>query len=155
MFETPTVVLREKRLEVFGIGPETADSILLYAGGHPVFVVDAYTKAASWPATAGQTRDKIRRIRWMVERQFPGDTRRFNELHALIVTTGKNSAASGTRCAISARSGDTSRRAGERESLSGGKRKWWLTWAAVVAVLLAAAVITLGSSGYQCNRRNE
>src|SRR5271155_3054437 len=39
MFETPTIVLREKLLGVFGIGPETADSILLYAGGHGVFVV--------------------------------------------------------------------------------------------------------------------
>ncbi len=44
MFDTPTIVLREQLLGVFGIGPETADSILLYAGEHAVFVVDAYTK---------------------------------------------------------------------------------------------------------------
>ncbi len=44
MFRTPTDELREKLLGVFGIGPETADSILLYAGKHPVFVVDTYTK---------------------------------------------------------------------------------------------------------------
>ena len=43
MFRTPTAELREQLLAVHGIGPETADSILLYAGGHPVFVVDAYT----------------------------------------------------------------------------------------------------------------
>src|SRR6202140_4665201 len=43
MFDTPTVELRVKLLSVHGIGPETADSILLYAGGPPVFVVDAYT----------------------------------------------------------------------------------------------------------------
>ncbi len=43
MFQTPTAELREKLLSVHGIGPETADSILLYAGNHPVFVVDAYT----------------------------------------------------------------------------------------------------------------
>ncbi len=43
MFHTPTSELREKLLSVHGIGPETADSILLYAGNHPVFVVDAYT----------------------------------------------------------------------------------------------------------------
>ena len=43
MFQTPTSELREKLLSVHGIGPETADSILLYAGNHPVFVVDAYT----------------------------------------------------------------------------------------------------------------
>ncbi len=44
MFATPTIVLRPKLLGLFGIGPETADSILLYAGGHGVFVVDAYTR---------------------------------------------------------------------------------------------------------------
>jgi len=43
MFDTPTAILRERLLSVHGIGPETADSILLYAGNHPVFVVDAYT----------------------------------------------------------------------------------------------------------------
>src|SRR5262249_42586565 len=43
MFRTPTAELREKLLSVWGIGPETADSILLYAGNHPIFVVDAYT----------------------------------------------------------------------------------------------------------------
>ena len=43
MFARPTVELRDKLLALNGIGPETADSILLYAGNHPVFVVDAYT----------------------------------------------------------------------------------------------------------------
>lgn len=43
MFETPAEDLRKALLSVYGIGPETADSILLYAGGVPVFVVDAYT----------------------------------------------------------------------------------------------------------------
>ncbi len=90
MFETPTIVLREKLLGVFGIGPETADSILLYAGEHPVFVVDAYTKRMlarhGWAGAEAKYED----VRWMVERQFPGDTERFNEFHALIVNTGKN-----------------------------------------------------------------
>ena len=44
MFRTPTAELRERLLAVHGIGPETADAILLYAASHPVFVVDAYTK---------------------------------------------------------------------------------------------------------------
>lgn len=90
MFEAPTIVLREKLLGVFGIGPETADSILLYAGEHPVFVVDAYTKRMlarhGWATREAKYED----VRWMVERQFPGDTERFNEFHALIVNTGKN-----------------------------------------------------------------
>jgi endonuclease III related protein len=44
MFTRPTVELRDKLLALNGIGPETADSILLYSGNHPVFVVDAYTR---------------------------------------------------------------------------------------------------------------
>jgi endonuclease III related protein len=90
MFETPTLQLREKLLGVWGIGPETADSILLYAGEQPVFVVDAYTKRLfarhGWIGEKAKYED----VRWMVERQFPGDVRRFNELHALIVSVGKN-----------------------------------------------------------------
>jgi len=90
MFETPTIVLREKLLGVFGIGPETADSILLYAGDHAVFVVDAYTKRVlsrhGWIPQEAKYGD----VRWMFEREFPGDVKRFNEFHALIVNTGKN-----------------------------------------------------------------
>jgi len=44
MFAQPTAKLREELLSLNGVGPETADSILLYAGQHPVFVVDAYTR---------------------------------------------------------------------------------------------------------------
>jgi len=44
MIAQPTDKLREELLALNGVGPETADSILLYAGGHPVFVVDAYTR---------------------------------------------------------------------------------------------------------------
>ena len=44
MFRQPTTKLRGELLALEGVGPETADSILLYAGGHPVFVVDAYTR---------------------------------------------------------------------------------------------------------------
>jgi endonuclease-3 related protein len=44
MFAVPTSQLREELLGLNGVGPETADSILLYAGNHPVFVVDAYTR---------------------------------------------------------------------------------------------------------------
>jgi endonuclease-3 related protein len=44
LFAGPTEELREELLNLHGIGPETADSILLYAGNHPVFVVDAYTR---------------------------------------------------------------------------------------------------------------
>jgi endonuclease-3 related protein len=89
MFAAPTIVLRAKLLGVWGIGPETADSILLYAGGHGVFVVDAYTKRMlgrhGWTGEKASYDD----VRWMFERKFPGDTLRFNQFHALIVQVGK------------------------------------------------------------------
>lgn len=44
MFAQPTAKLREELLSLNGVGPETADSILLYAGNHPALVVDAYTR---------------------------------------------------------------------------------------------------------------
>jgi endonuclease-3 related protein len=44
LFAEPTAKLRDELLNLNGVGPETADSILLYAGNHPVFVVDAYTR---------------------------------------------------------------------------------------------------------------
>ena len=44
LFAQPTEKLREQLLALNGVGPETADSILLYAGNHPVFVVDSYTR---------------------------------------------------------------------------------------------------------------
>ena len=89
MFAERTIVLREKLLGIWGIGPETADSILLYAGEHAVFVVDAYTKRML--ARHGWTGEKARYddVRWMFERKFPGDAERFNEFHALIVHAGK------------------------------------------------------------------
>ncbi|MBZ5694790.1 MAG: endonuclease III domain-containing protein [Acidobacteriia bacterium] len=89
MFETPTIALREKLLGVFGVGPETADSILLYAGNHGVFVVDAYTKRLLSRHGWASEKTKYEEIRWMFESQFPGDVKRFNEFHGLIVSTGK------------------------------------------------------------------
>jgi endonuclease-3 related protein len=89
MFATPTISLREKLLKVWGIGPETADAILLYAGQHPVFVVDAYTKRImarhGWVGEKAKYED----VRWMFERQSLGNVERFKEFHGLIVLVGK------------------------------------------------------------------
>ncbi len=90
MFRTPTAELREKLLEVHGIGPETADSILLYAGEHAVFVVDAYTKRML--ARHGLIGEKAgyEEIRALFEQNLPRDARVYNEYHALLVMVGKN-----------------------------------------------------------------
>jgi len=90
MFATPTIALREQLLGIFGIGPETADSILLYAGQHGVFVVDAYTKRILVRHGWASERAKYDEIRWQFERRFPDNVKKFNEFHALIVAAGKN-----------------------------------------------------------------
>ncbi len=90
MFQTPTAELREKLLGVHGIGRETADSILLYAGNHPIFVVDAYTHRIFGRHGFVDGKPDYERVRAFVESSIPSDPALFNEFHALIVNTGKN-----------------------------------------------------------------
>ncbi|HUT13442.1 MAG TPA: endonuclease III domain-containing protein [Thermoguttaceae bacterium] len=90
MFGRGLATLREELLAVHGIGPETADSILLYAGGLPIFVVDTYTHRV------------LARHGWidfeadyhMIQDHFHGclseDVRLYNEFHALLVRLGKH-----------------------------------------------------------------
>ena len=85
-----TPLLREELLSVNGIGPETADSMLLYALGRRTFVVDTYTRRFLLRhnlITATATYDEIR---LMFERNLPRSVKVYNEYHALIVTLGKN-----------------------------------------------------------------
>jgi endonuclease-3 related protein len=90
MFETPTMKLREELLSVHGIGPETADSILLYAGNHTVFVVDAYTHRIFERHGIIGGKPDYERVRAFIEHSIPMRAELFNEFHALIVNTGKN-----------------------------------------------------------------
>jgi endonuclease III related protein len=90
MFQTPTAELREKLLAVHGIGPETADSILLYAGHKDLFVVDAYTKRIF--SRHGFVPESVpyEELRALIESALPRDVSRYNEFHALLVQVGKN-----------------------------------------------------------------
>ena len=89
MFRTPTARLREELLGVHGIGPETADSILLYAGKHAVFVVDAYTRRIMKRHGLTHGGESYEELRGLFERSLPNDVSLFNEYHALIVHIGK------------------------------------------------------------------
>lgn len=89
MFRTPTAMLRQQLLAVHGIGPETADSILLYAGRHPVFVVDAYTRRILQRHGLATGKESYEGLRGLFEKSLPNDPQLFNEFHALIVHTGK------------------------------------------------------------------
>jgi len=89
MFARPLSALREELLEVRGVGPETADSILLYAGQKPSFVVDAYTYrifSRHQLIPADSTYDEIKEF---FESSLPEDVKLYNEYHALIVALGK------------------------------------------------------------------
>jgi endonuclease-3 related protein len=113
MFARPTAELRAQLLALHGIGPETADSILLYAGGHPVFVVDAYTRrildrhrilplnapydgirhrferalrhASDPPRLGSNPRHPVSR---MSAAKISPTARRYNQMHALLVAVG-------------------------------------------------------------------
>lgn len=90
MFRTPTVELRERLLAVHGIGPETADSILLYAANHPVFVVDAYTKRILLRHGLVGEKASYEEMRQLFQSNLPRDAKLYNEYHALLVNVGKN-----------------------------------------------------------------
>lgn len=90
MLRAPAARLREQLLAVYGIGPETADSILLYAGRHPVFVVDAYTRRLLERHHLAGPSHSYEAIRQFFERSLPPDAPLYNEFHALIVRTGKD-----------------------------------------------------------------
>lgn len=85
----PTHALRQELLGIHGIGPETADAILLYAAGRPVFVVDAYARrlfARLGVLKGDETYDQIQRA---LMSALPEDVDLLNEFHALIVRHGK------------------------------------------------------------------
>ncbi len=98
LFEQSLDDLRESLLSINGIGPETADSIMLYAAKKPIFVVDTYTSRvlkrhgwidfeADYFAIQGYFHD-----------QLPADTGLFNEYHALLVKVGKEHCGPRPRC---------------------------------------------------------
>jgi endonuclease-3 related protein len=89
LFSTDTDELREQLLGVYGLGPETADSIMLYAGRHPVFVVDSYTRRILERHRLIQGKESYEDIRELFEQNLPAKASLFNEYHALIVHTGK------------------------------------------------------------------
>ncbi len=101
MFRTAPDELRQELLGVHGVGPETADSILLYGGGIPSFVVDAYTQRIfarhGWIAFDADY-DQIQEY---FQSGLPDDAAMYNEYHALLVRVGKDYCRkSGPKCAL-------------------------------------------------------
>lgn len=90
MFQEPTEILREELLAINGLGPETVDSILLYAAGRPVFVVDAYTRRILSRHGWSDEKAAYRELQALFDSQLPRDVRLFNQYHALLVNVGKH-----------------------------------------------------------------
>jgi endonuclease-3 related protein len=92
--------VRGSLLAVRGIGPETADSILLYAGGRPVFVIDAYTRRVLERHGLARRGETYEELRALFERSLPRSVSLYNEYHALFVRLGKERCAKrAPRCA--------------------------------------------------------
>lgn len=89
MFRQDLQTLRDELLSVKGIGPETADSILLYAGNMPTFVVDAYTHRIFSRHGFISEESTYDEMKAFFEENLPKDVRLFNEYHALLVQIGK------------------------------------------------------------------
>jgi endonuclease-3 related protein len=90
MQQTPVDRLREELLGIHGIGPETADSILLYALGLPALVVDTYTHRVFARHGWIDFQSDYHRLQEFLSEQLPEDVPTYNELHALLVNVGRH-----------------------------------------------------------------
>lgn len=88
--DTERVPDRDDLLDVPGIGPETADSILLYAFHVPVFVVDAYTRRIFMRIGILNGKESYKAVQNLFMKSLPCDEKLYNEYHALIVKHGKD-----------------------------------------------------------------
>ncbi len=80
---------RAELLSITGIGPETADAILLYAGGQLTFVVDAYTRRVLRRHHVLPGHASYEEVKELFEQNLPEDVQLYNEYHALLVELGK------------------------------------------------------------------
>ncbi|WP_457575427.1 endonuclease III domain-containing protein [Desulfomarina sp.] len=88
-YQDDMVSARENLLSVRGVGPETADSILLYACNHPVFVVDAYTHRVFSRHNLVEEETDYTAMQSLFMENLPEETELYNEYHALIVAVAK------------------------------------------------------------------
>ena len=95
----PLEALRAELLAINGIGPETADSILLYALGFTTFVVDAYTRRMLERHGLISADASYEDMRSLFQAKLAPDVARFNEYHALIVALGKSNCRPSPQCA--------------------------------------------------------
>ena len=98
MGQTETAQLRQELLLVNGVGPETADSILLYAFHRPIFVVDTYTYRVTNRHALVEEEVNYQALQAFFMQHLPLDVDMFNEYHALLVKVGKLHCKRKARC---------------------------------------------------------
>jgi endonuclease-3 related protein len=98
LFALDTTSLRQELLSIHGIGPETADSILLYAAHRPIFVIDAYTKRIIGRLGIAPASDRYEAFQQLFMDSLQPDEGMFNEYHALFVRHGKEACRRGPLC---------------------------------------------------------
>lgn len=89
MFARDILQLRQELLSIYGIGPETADSIILYAAGKPIFVIDAYTHRIMNRLGLNPDYGNYATLQTVFMSNLTHDENLFNEYHALFVQHGK------------------------------------------------------------------
>lgn len=97
--DRPAATLREELLSIKGIGRETADSIILYAAGRPIFVVDAYTCRVLARHRLISPEDDYEAIRDLIQSALPEDVELWRDFHAQFVEVGKRHCRPRARCA--------------------------------------------------------
>ncbi|MDD5680856.1 MAG: endonuclease III domain-containing protein [Candidatus Omnitrophica bacterium] len=100
MFSQDMATLREELLGVNGLGFETADSILLYAGKKPAFVVDAYTRRILHKHNLISSGHKYHEVQRLFLESLPSDSTLFNEYHALLVRLAKEACTKTPKCGV-------------------------------------------------------
>jgi len=87
-FKQDLEICREQLLKISGIGPETADSILLYAGNKPIFVIDEYTRRL---VKKRKITDKLSydRLQQLFQQNLPKDIKIYQDFHAMIALDGR------------------------------------------------------------------
>lgn len=98
LFAQGTDELRQELLSIHGVGEETADSIVLYAAGKPVFVIDAYTRRIMDRLGLRPRQQSYADYQAMFVERLPEDEALFNEYHALLVRLGKETCKKTPRC---------------------------------------------------------
>ena len=90
LFASDTDYLRQQLLSIHGIGQETADSVILYAAGKSIFVIDAYTRRIVDRIGLAPDRSSYAAYQTLFMDNLPTDAKLFNEYHALLVRLGKS-----------------------------------------------------------------